>query len=205
MATDPWRETGARQIGHIAGQSEWSSSATLPVTQVSIGEEPPKPTAAHKACIAELLLRFPCPRDVDPDSYQARASLLAKDCAALQPALLRKACDRVAQTAKGLPYASEILSAAREIVAERQASQTAPSGGSEPWGNRGFPTRSFAPGSAEHRQWIADVNRYQRANDKPSRLVLDEGSQQSRVVLLADGWTCNGDGTVTAPESRQAA
>lgn len=88
---------------------------------------------------------------------------------------------------------------------ERQASQTAPSGGSEPWANRGFPTRSFAPGSDEHRQWIADVNRYQRANDKPSRLVLDDGSQQSRVVLLADGWSCNGDGTVTAPESRRLA
>jgi len=168
------------------------------VRSVSVGEEPPNPTAAHKACIAELLLRFPCPRDVDPDSYQARATLLAKDCAALAPGLLRKACDRVAQTARGLPYASEILTAAATIVAERQAAQ--PNADAfEPTGNSSFPVAIFTPGSTEHRRWIATVNRIQAFRRSPSRLILDEGAQQSKVVWLSDGWICNGDGTVTEP------
>lgn len=81
------------------------------------------PTAGHRAVIAELLLRFPCPRDVDPDDYKARAELLARDTAALQPGLLRKAADRVAQSARGLPFASELLEAARLIVEERQRAQ----------------------------------------------------------------------------------
>jgi hypothetical protein len=72
------------------------------------------------ACIAELSLRFPAARDVDARQYQARLDFLASDTAHLAVPLLRAACDRVAQTAKGLPYASEILTAATAIVEERQ-------------------------------------------------------------------------------------
>jgi hypothetical protein len=50
---------------------------------------------------------------------------LASDTAHLAVPLLRAACDRVAQTAKGLPYASEIIAAATQIVEERQRVQTA--------------------------------------------------------------------------------
>ena len=195
---NPWQETGAQPLSRIVDRSDWKCSETQPVMSVSIGEEPPSPTAAHKACIAELLLRFPCPRDIDPESYQARASLLAKDCAALQPGLLRKACDRAAQTARGLPYASEILTAAATIVAERQAAQPGRDA-FEPGSTASIPTGSFAPGSSEHRDWIATVNRIQAFRRAPSRLVLDDTAQQSRTVWLAEGWICNGDGTVTGP------
>lgn len=172
------------------------------MTEVSVGTEPPKPTAAHRACIAELVLRFPCPRDVEPDSYGARASLLARDTAALQPGLLRKACDRAAQSARGLPYASEILEAARAIVEERQAAQASapipPGQSGQPWGARSFPHAAFQPGSAEHRQWITEVNLYQAHHQRPTRLVLDNNALQSQMVTLGPDWSCNADGTVEA-------
>jgi hypothetical protein len=79
-----------------------------------------KPTPGHKRAIAELALRFPAGREYDPDQYQLRLEYLAKDTAHIAVGLLRQACDRVAQTARGLPYASEILTAATAIVEERQ-------------------------------------------------------------------------------------
>jgi len=79
-----------------------------------------KPTPGHKRAIAELALRFPAGREYDPDQYQLRLEYLAKDTAHIAVGLLRQACDRVAQTARGLPYASEILTAATAIVGERQ-------------------------------------------------------------------------------------
>jgi hypothetical protein len=82
--------------------------------------EPLKPTPGHKRAIAELALRFPAGREYDPDQYQLRLEYLAKDTAHIAVGLLRQACDRVAQTARGLPYASEILTAATAIVEERQ-------------------------------------------------------------------------------------
>jgi hypothetical protein len=66
-------------------------------------------------------LRFPCPASVDGDDYAARLELLARDTAHLAPALLRKACDLAAQTARGMPYASELLNAAATIIEHRQA------------------------------------------------------------------------------------
>ena len=66
------------------------------------------------------MLRFPCPKDVDPADYRRRADLLARDCADLAPGLLRKACDLTARRSRFMPYAAEIRDAAREIVEERQ-------------------------------------------------------------------------------------
>ena len=65
-------------------------------------------------------MRFPAARDVDARQYQARLDYLANDLAHLAVPLLRAACDRVALTARGLPYASEIIAAATQIVEERQ-------------------------------------------------------------------------------------
>lgn len=79
-----------------------------------------KATMAHRRVIAELGLRFPCPRDTDPDEYGARLDFLAHDTAHLATGLLRKACDRAAQSARGLPYASEIIACATAIIEERQ-------------------------------------------------------------------------------------
>lgn len=45
---------------------------------------------------------------------------LAKDLAHIAVPLLRAACDRAAQSARGMPYASEILACAATIVEERQ-------------------------------------------------------------------------------------
>ena len=80
----------------------------------------PKPTRGHHACITELGLRFPKARDDDPQSYALRMDYLAKDCAHITVPLLRAACDRAAQSARGMPYASEILGHAAVIVEERQ-------------------------------------------------------------------------------------
>lgn len=82
--------------------------------------EQPEPTRSHKACIAELSLRFPCPAHIDADDYRARLDLLTRDTAHLAPGLLRKACDLASQTARGLPFASELINAAAVIVEERQ-------------------------------------------------------------------------------------
>ena len=87
-----------------------SSDERLPMTA----------TTAHRRVIAELGLRFPCPRDTDPDEYGARLDFLAHDTAHLATGLLRKACDRAAQSARGLPYASEIIACATAIIEERQ-------------------------------------------------------------------------------------
>lgn len=112
MGSNDWHSE-ARQLGSIAPvQASTGLSAT--------SDEPLKPTRGHKACIAELALRFPAARDVDHRQYQARLDFLAQDTAHIGVPLLRAACDRVAQTARGLPYASEILAAATAIVEERQ-------------------------------------------------------------------------------------
>lgn len=45
---------------------------------------------------------------------------LAKDLAHIAVPLLRAACDRAAQSARGMPYASDILACAAAIVEDRQ-------------------------------------------------------------------------------------
>ena len=87
-----------------------------------------EPSKATKAAVYEFGIRWPCPRDVDPDRYEARLKLLARDCAELAPGLLRKAGDKVARIPgrfNVLPSASEIHQAANELIAERAARQNA--------------------------------------------------------------------------------
>lgn len=118
MAMDTWGGTEARQLGSIVQAPALSGpSANSPSETIS---EPLKPTPAHKRAIAELALRFPAGNTQDPDQYQLRLEYLAKDCAHIAVPLLRAACDRAAQVARGLPYASEILACAAQIVEERQ-------------------------------------------------------------------------------------
>ncbi len=108
---DPWHQA----LAHSQPTSAASASKCSENSETEL-----KPTRGHKAAIAELVLRFPCPRDTDPDSYRARVEYLEKDVAHLAVPLLRAACDRAAQSARGLPYASEIINQATAIVEERQ-------------------------------------------------------------------------------------
>lgn len=154
-----------------------------------------EPTAAHRACISELVLRFPCPRDTDPDDYAARAELLARDCASLQAGLLRKACDRVAQSARGMPYASEIHAAAAAIVEERQRAQAAPertAGDNAPGGISGLNIALI-----ERNRHIIATN-FRFSDGKEHRWVNDNGVPKLvRVSGDRPDARCNGDGTVS--------
>lgn len=108
---DPWRKALA---------ASQSTAAASDLNDCENSETILKPTRGHKAAITELCLRFPCPRDTDPDAYRARVEYLEKDTAHLAVPLLRAACDRAAQSARGLPYASEIINCAAVVVEERQ-------------------------------------------------------------------------------------
>lgn len=122
MAT-AWEETTGRALASIGAAPALSGQSNS--LQLETVTEPLKPTPGHKRAIAELALRFPAGREYDPDQYQLRLEYLAKDTAHIAVSLLRQACDRVAQTARGLPYASEIIAAATQIVEERQRVQVA--------------------------------------------------------------------------------
>lgn len=115
---DAWQDITGRAVANI-GQAP-ASNGQSGSSRLETVTEPLKATPGHKRAIAELALRFPAGREYDPEQYQLRLEYLANDTAHIAVALLRAACDRVAQTARGLPYASEILTAATAIVEERQ-------------------------------------------------------------------------------------
>jgi hypothetical protein len=105
--TPPW----------TCSETQFQTMADLPPRQ--------KATRGHRQAIAELGLRFQPANAADLEAHRLRLELLASDCAEIAPSLLRDACDMVARDAKGLPYASEILAAARHLVEERQRIQAA--------------------------------------------------------------------------------
>lgn len=194
MATDAWRETGARPIGSIVPTRHGiGSSSSEPSSLPTLTDGERKPSKAVEACILELALRFPCPRDTDPDRYAARLNLLTRDCAGLNPALLRKACDRAVQTAKGLPYASEILAAAREIVEERQQAQAAQA------------RETGQPAESDRDRAMRAHNLKLQAEGRPFRY---HGNWQAVSVVKpspavhADA-ICNGDGTASLAQFEQ--
>jgi hypothetical protein len=85
-----------------------------------------KPSKSIEAVVYEFGIRWPCPRDIDPDRYDARLRDLMRLCAAMAPGLLRKAGDRIAvQPGRlfALPSASELHEAADAIMADRAAKQ----------------------------------------------------------------------------------
>ena len=119
--TDVWGEVTSRVVAtSSAAIRPWTCSETPSEMTWEDLPEPPKPTRAHRAAIAELGLRFQPANTADLDAYSLRLELLAKDCAHLAVPLLRAACDRAAKDARGLPYAVTVLEHATSIVAERQ-------------------------------------------------------------------------------------
>lgn len=162
-----------------------------------------KPTAAHRACIAELVIRFPCPRDTDPDSYAARAEMLAHDCAMFQPSLLRAACDRVATRVRWLPSACDIHEEVKAILEQRTAARAAAAG------------RSAHIASVD--SMLREKNLQLIARGSPHRWAIVNGKSQTvtcfhpKNELVGDVWVfkewqpssqlrCNGDGSVTIAE-----
>jgi hypothetical protein len=197
--SETWQETtGARRLGNIVpalasnGQSASLPSETIP--------EPLKATPAHKRAIAELALRFPAGREQDPDQYQLRLEYLAKDTAHIAVALLRAACDRVAQTARGLPYASEILTAATQIVEERQRVQPSERTVHDSDGVIDG-EREIGELTAENVERCRAWNLRLIANQAPRRVVPLGAFNAYWVQVVDDGaivpnHVCNGDGTV---------
>lgn len=196
MAT-AWDDITGRAVARIEqapalnGQS--GNSETLP--------EPLKPTPGHKRAIAELALRFPAGRDYDPDQYQLRLEYLAKDCAHLAVPLLRAACDRVAQTARGLPYASEIIAAATQLVEERQRAPRYAGTTVNDDGEIITPRGDVPIGDpGENVERCRERNR-QLAREGASWRVFPVGAHNmGRVQVVDDGvivpdYICNGDGT----------
>lgn len=119
---------------------------------------PPRPRAprAHRKVISEIGLRFPLPRGADSEAHHVRLELLAWDCRHVPADLLREACDLAATTAKGLPYASEILVCVEQIERERRrvgASdlQTASFSGVESYSTYAAPNREAAEQNAPGR------------------------------------------------------
>lgn len=134
-ATDPWAATDAASPwAEVTGRALANSAATRPLTASSDytpslrpGEEA-KPSKAIEAVVYEFGIRWPCPRDVDPDRYDMRLRDLMRLCAGFAPGLLRKAGDRVAVHPGRpftLPSAGELHEAADAIMTERAAMQMA--------------------------------------------------------------------------------
>jgi hypothetical protein len=129
MATQPdWQQLASTNrsiaaIQHGRGSSDYTPS-------LIDDDEDPKPTKAHEVVVYEFGMRWKCPRDEDPDRYNARLRLLMRDCAGLAPTLMRKAGDRVSNdttrfSINALPSSAEIHIAAEAIMAERAAKQMA--------------------------------------------------------------------------------
>lgn len=114
MGINDWQtDTG------IAATPQWTCSETPSDT---MAELPPRPkaTRGHRQAVAEIGLRYRPSNAADMEAHRLRLELLACDLSEISPALIRAAGDRVAQSSDFMPKASEILAAAREIVAERQ-------------------------------------------------------------------------------------
>jgi hypothetical protein len=133
--TDPWAEADAASPwAELTGRALASSAVTLPsrassdyTPSLRPGEEA-KPSKAIEAVVYEFGIRWPCPRDVDPDRYDMRLRDLMRLCAGFAPGLLRKAGDRVAVVPGRpftLPSAGELHEAADAIMSDRAAMQNA--------------------------------------------------------------------------------
>jgi hypothetical protein len=130
-------------------------------------------------------LRFQPANGADLDAYRIRLELLAKDCAHISPALLRAACDRVAPTAPGLPYARSLLEAAAQIVDERRRMQ-------EPI------QTDTAPQLSDNEARCIDMNLdLIRRGDAVKRWRLEGERFQLESVTSTSNWQCNGNGTIT--------
>ena len=124
MAT-AWQETTGSALANIAGSRDGMASSALPQRLMPSDGEPSKPMLA---VVHEFAIRWPCPKDTDPDFYSARLKMLARDCGEMSPGLLRKAGDYVARIPgrfNTMPSASELYQAAEQVIADRAAKQVA--------------------------------------------------------------------------------
>lgn len=137
-------------------------------------------------------MRFQPANSADLEAYSLRLELLAKDAAHIAVPLLRAACDRAAITARGLPYVSEILAHASDIVAERQRAVEAAHHFEQSRTGRAL----LSPGEQSMRQANLDLiqrgHRARWAMTPGGRYELFDVSGSSAVHR------CNGDGTVEA-------
>ena len=132
-------------------------------------EEETKPSRATEAVVYEFGVRWPCPRDIDPDRYDARLRDLMRLCAGMAPGLLRKAGDRVAVQpgrAFTLPSASELHEAADAIMADRAAKQKAAEVEADP-----ARARAVAAGGRE--EAYRQINRDYAAKGSNFRMTMD--------------------------------
>lgn len=180
---DPWTQA-------LANSQSIDAASDLKCSENS--ETILKPTRGHKAAIAELVLRFPCPRDTDPDSYRARVEYLEKDVAHIAVPLLRAACDRAAQSARGLPYASEILACATAVVEDRQRAVEADAR------QRGAPIQHGPKSQDEERVELSrQYNRDNAAIGQPIRWTKD--MEMFRIGDPGEKRWTRDDGSVTGP------
>jgi hypothetical protein len=137
-------------------------------------------------------LRYPCPTGTDPERYEARLKLLARDCAGFAPGLLRKACDRVATQSRFLPTAAELHDAARALVEERQRQRTDEATAA----NGGVSTALDEALRQRNLQLIAEGFRH--GDGEFHRWANHDGRPE---LVRCTGWgaraRCNGDGTVS--------
>lgn len=137
-----------------------------------------KPSATQKAIIAELGLRYPPPRDADPDLHAGRIRLLASDCADIPPEILRPACQAAARENTFLPSAAEIRRHAKGVADQRSGV------GSEGWLQSKIRERNL--------QSIADGS--------PIRcIVIGDRLETFRVGVPGERRRCDGRGGVIVP------
>jgi len=126
---------------------------------------------------------------------------LAQDTAHLTVPLLRAACDVVARDAKGLPYASEIITAATQLVEERQRvrrDETRVNGDGE------IQDGEYRPGEVtpENAERCRAMNMRLISSDAPYRVVPLGAESAYRVHVADDGtvvpnYVCDGRGGVS--------
>ena len=173
--------------------------------------EPSKPMLA---VVHEFAIRWPCPKDTDPDFYSARLKMLARDCGEMSPGLLRKAGDYVARIPgrfNTMPSASELYQAAEQVIADRAAKQVAEQRQHAAEQGRPMPQpgdKSAAYAAANLRALKAGMRGMQTASGELFRLgepgerrgVRRDGSaiepffrRPGEVDGVASGWYCRAE------------
>lgn len=191
---NPW---AARALSNIDATRHGKDLSDYKPSLTTDGEEK-KPSKAIEAVVYEFGIRWPCPRDVDPDRYDMRLRDLMRLCAGMAPGLLRKAGDRIA-VIKGriftLPSASELHEAADSILQERAAMQMAQAEFENPV------QHSYATPYDETDPNLPTIARRARSYNldnmrKGSPLRWTDGMELFSLEAPGEKRRCQGDGTV---------
>lgn len=127
MAT-AWDGTTQTALANIAGNRVGNASSGYRPNWLPEATRSEKLTKAQQAVWTQWAIRWPCPKDTDPDFYEARMALLFRDLSGLAAPMLLKAGDLIALRPgrpNVLPSASEVVEAVETIMAERAARQAA--------------------------------------------------------------------------------